>query len=185
MSVELPPDPRLGSSVWPERLPCKQRPSPVRIRLEAQTVCDTPCGPKCRLTAVSMSSLVAIPYRRSSRPAMGDFGVDASANRSILLLNLCNSSALQRPTTASSRQRCSASSAARGVICMCLDAMRRAPRCATHPCRRTAPRRGWDGHSKGTAFARASAFIAQWHERALGMGEAPGSIPGEGSTVCR
>ena len=27
------------------------------------------------------------------------------------------------------------------------------------------------------------AFIAQWHERALGMGEAPGSIPGEGSTV--
>lgn len=31
--------------------------------------------------------------------------------------------------------------------------------------------------------ARRFAFIAQWHERALGMGEAPGSIPGEGSTV--
>lgn len=31
--------------------------------------------------------------------------------------------------------------------------------------------------------ARSFAFIAQWHERALGMGEAPGSTPGEGSTV--
>lgn len=52
---------RPGSSVRPERLPCKQRPSPVRIRPGAQPDCDECSGSKCRSIAASMSSIVARP----------------------------------------------------------------------------------------------------------------------------
>ena len=72
-----------------------------------------------------MSSIVARPYRSRSRQAMGVSGVGSSANRSTRILNWRNSSALQRPTTANSRQRCCSSRAVCGDIRMHHDARRR------------------------------------------------------------